>query len=1195
MKSTTGDKWQVTGGTSCHVSLVTRHILPPFLLAVALVFFCGATAFGQAYVWKNVAIKGGGFVSGIITHPNAPGVIYCRTDIGGAYRWNATNNSWIPLLDFAADANIYGVESLAIDPSDSNRLYIAASRDSPAVLLVSTNQGATFSQFTPPFSLNGNVDGRSNGERLDVDPNSNNILFYGSRGSGLYKSINYGTNWTQVSSFPVTSTPNSVGLVFVEFIKSSGAPGSATPVIFVGVSQGGTNLFRSADGGATWTGVSTGVATNLMAHHAAQDGLGNMYVTFNDNQGPNNITTGSVIKLNLTTLAASLVTPPKPSGAQGGFAGVSVDRQNPNTVVVSTMDRWYANSPAAPWDVVERSINGGTSWVEVSPNTLPASTSAPWSVARSPHWAGDVEIDPSNSNRVFFITGYGVIGSTNLTAGSVNFAFMNDGLEETVPLGLASPPSGPYLLSAHGDIGGFRHFNLDVSPSSADYFSSHRGTSSGIDFAQSNPNIIARLVSDANYGAYSLNGGTTWTDFPTNTLPTLNGSGSIAVSADGSRFVWIPSTTVSASRIAYWTTNSGVNWTASTGGPTGNRVPISDRVNSNKFYIYSSTRMYVSTDGAATFTQSGTLASGGGIPCAVFGHEGDIWVPLNNGGLTHSINSGASFTAVSGVQYASFVSVGKAATGQSYPAVFIVGRANGDGSLGIYRSDNGGVSWLRINDSQHQFGLGSIHDFCADPRVFGRVYFGTEGRGIIYGQPGNQPPGAIVDLAVVGGNTQITLTWSAVSGADSYAVKRASVSGGSYTMIASGVTQMTYTDTGLTNGVPYYYVVAGTNGFGPAPDSNIANAIPNPPEPIALYALEGNALDTSGNGNNGTANAVSYVAGRIGVQAAQFNGSSAYVQIPRSIQNDFTVAMWVKTTDTAGAAGAQWWSGKGLVDGEVSGGAADWGTAIVNGNFVLGVGSTGGDTTINSSVAINDGAWHHVAATRNNTSGAMAVYVDGVLSGSGTGPTGARTAPPNLRVGSIQTGSGFLNGTIDDVRLYDRVLSAGDIAALSSPPAAPTDLVALAGDGQAALSWSAPVGATGYYVKRSTTSGSGYATIVTNTSLAFTNTGLSNGTIYYFVVSALNGVGESTNSAEVGARSVSFAPTPVNLAGGNTQLLQLVWPQDHTGWQVQVQTNAPGTGLGTNWITISGSGQTNQFNLPVDAANGSVFLRLVSP
>ena len=132
--------------------------------------FCGETVFAQAYVWKSVAIKGGGFVSGIITHPNASGVIYCRTDIGGAYRWNSTNNSWTPLLDFAADDNIYGVESLAIDPSDSNRLYIAASRGSPSVLLVSTNQGARFSQFTPPFALNGNVDGfRSNGERMDVD------------------------------------------------------------------------------------------------------------------------------------------------------------------------------------------------------------------------------------------------------------------------------------------------------------------------------------------------------------------------------------------------------------------------------------------------------------------------------------------------------------------------------------------------------------------------------------------------------------------------------------------------------------------------------------------------------------------------------------------------------------------------------------------------------------------------------------------------------------------------------------------------------------------------------------------------------------------------------------------------------------------------------------------------------------------
>src|ERR1022692_3546099 len=116
------------------------------LIAAWMLLLFSASALAQTYNWKPVVIKGGGFVSGIITHPNASGVVYCRTDgfvsgiithpnasgvvycrtdIGGAYRWNPTNNSWIPLLDFAADANIYGAESLAIDPSDSNRLYIA--------------------------------------------------------------------------------------------------------------------------------------------------------------------------------------------------------------------------------------------------------------------------------------------------------------------------------------------------------------------------------------------------------------------------------------------------------------------------------------------------------------------------------------------------------------------------------------------------------------------------------------------------------------------------------------------------------------------------------------------------------------------------------------------------------------------------------------------------------------------------------------------------------------------------------------------------------------------------------------------------------------------------------------------------------------------------------------------------------------
>ena len=241
-----------------------------------------------------------------------------------------------------------------------------------------------------------------------------------------------------------------------------------------------------------------------------------------------------------------------------------------------------------------------------------------------------------------------------------------------------------------------------------------------------------RLFTDVNWGASSLDGGTTWQDFNTNTLPAINGAGSVAVSADGTRVVWIPATVSSASRLAYYSTDRGTTWTASTGGPAGNRVPVADRVNSSKFYIYSGTRMYVSVNGATNFTASGTLSSGGGTPCAVFGHEGDLWVPLGGSGLAHSTDSGASFTVSSSVQ-ATYVSVGMTAPGQSYPAIFV--SATIGGVFGLYRSDDGGASWTRINDNQHQFGIGNgwLHCLCADRRVYGRVYFGTEGRGIIYG------------------------------------------------------------------------------------------------------------------------------------------------------------------------------------------------------------------------------------------------------------------------------------------------------------------------------------------------------------------------------------------------------------------------------------------------------------------------------
>jgi fibronectin type 3 domain-containing protein len=90
-------------------------------------------------------------------------------------------------------------------------------------------------------------------------------------------------------------------------------------------------------------------------------------------------------------------------------------------------------------------------------------------------------------------------------------------------------------------------------------------------------------------------------------------------------------------------------------------------------------------------------------------------------------------------------------------------------------------------------------------------------------------------------------------------------------------------------------------------------------------------------------------------------------------------------------------------------------------------------------------------------------------------------------------------------------------SAPTQPPTAPMGLSAMPGNAQVSLTWNASAGATLYHLKRSTTSGTGYAQISSSPATSFTDTGLTNGTIYYYVVSALNAAGESPNSAQASA------------------------------------------------------------------------------
>ncbi|WP_425497135.1 X2-like carbohydrate binding domain-containing protein [Paenibacillus phytohabitans] len=749
-------------------------------------------AASEAYNWNSVVTgAGGGFVPGIIFNQTEPNLIYARTDIGGAYRWNQTSGSWTSISDSVGwvDWNKNGVDALATDPVNPDKVYMATgtytnSWDDNGQIMRSSDRGNTWQTTPLPFKVGGNMPGRSAGERLVIDPNKNSILFFGARsGNGLWKSTDSGVTWSKVSSFPNVGTyiqnptldygNDLVGLSWITFDKSTGTSGNATQTIYVGVADTASSVYRSTDGGATWSALP-GQPVGYLPHHGVLSSTGDLYITYSNGVGPYDGSKGEVWKWNKTSGVWTNISPSTGTDNWYGFGGLAVDAQHPDTVMVSSLNAWW------PDEVIFRSTNGGATWSRIWDwGNYPERTykfamditAAPWldhgvtstSLDPSPKlgWMmGDLEIDPFNSNRMMYGTGATIYGSNNLgawdTGGKVNISVMAKGVEETAVLGLISPPSGAHLITALGDVSGFRYDDVTAAPVKFQTSPSW-ATTTGIDYAELSPAYVVRVGGADKEKSPSMksvgisnDGGTNWympNAEPSNGTKTTAGQGQVAVSASGNSILW------STSDIGvYYSKSSGNSWTASSGVPAGAKI-ASDRVNANKFYAFYAGTFYVSTDGGATFTATGAT----GFPTnnvgnlqpnqaqisikAMPGIEGDIWFAGGNTvenkyGLWHSVNSGASFTKVANVDEADLIGFGKAAPGQSYMALYTVAQI--DGVRGVFRSDNAGASWVRINDNAHQYAKINMA-ITGDPRIYGRVYLGTNGRGTLYADPVNPP------------------------------------------------------------------------------------------------------------------------------------------------------------------------------------------------------------------------------------------------------------------------------------------------------------------------------------------------------------------------------------------------------------------------------------------------------------------------
>jgi len=156
-------------------------------------------------------------------------------------------------------------------------------------------------------------------------------------------------------------------------------------------------------------------------------------------------------------------------------------------------------------------------------------------------------------------------------------------------------------------------------------------------------------------------------------------------------------------------------------------------------------------------------------------------------------------------------------------------------------------------------------------------------------------------------------------------------------------------------------------------------------------------------------------------RALRFNRRDA-LKLPRPVQDDLTMAFWFNTTETGpGGNDYRWFLGAGLMDGEVPGIVDDFGVSYhSDGRITAGTGRP--ETFIHSPGGYNDGAWHHVAFTRSQESGEIALYLDGERVASATGSTNPLNTPDFITIGRIQAGGRHFRGAMDDVRFYDRVL-----------------------------------------------------------------------------------------------------------------------------------------------------------------------------
>ncbi len=773
----------------------------------------------QDYRWNRVAIGGGGAITSIAMHPTAKDALYIGADVGGLDRWDAATQAWTQTLNFSrAERNLHGVEAIALDPTDptGKTLYAAvgtyAYADTQAFtkgeVIKSVDGGEHWLRSGAKVWVASNWE-QPYSQRLAVDPFNGSIVYHASR-EGLRRTTDGGATWNLLPGAPtgtlnvnVERAQSGVNMIIID--KSGGFAENPVRAKVLYIAPNGSTLFRSGDGGDTWTPVPDAPAG---IRRAAITSTGVLYVT--GSNGVRRYADGTW----------TVVTPP----SAGTYGAISIDPNHDQHLVVARHAYGFNNA-------MFKSFDGGATWAPV----VDTHTFNPaW--YQSDHKRASVfsvAHDPFRPGRVWYIDWYLPWRTEDIAAGTVAWQSYTSGHEELVQMAcMASPPAGNTILySGSADEGGFAHTSLTETPAKNVW---GRGVTpgwnvTGLDYQEANPNFVALSAvlgwDQPGGGAYSTDGGNTFTNFPAVPFTGVRG-GRIAVSANSERIVWATSAGL------YYSTNRGGSWTLANGLPTGigpndlwsyHIGVAADRRNGNKFYAYRNGTIYRSVDGGANWTATATVPHPASRKYRMFtgyAQEGDLWIALDDQGLYRSTDSGSSFAKVSSVQSAYLFNLGKGRT-PGVPALYLMGKVAGNPAEAVYRSDDSGASWVKVSVPQPYPG-NFPEVLVGDRRVYGRVFVGTQ-IGIYYGEStvDIEPPTAPAGLGATGTTpTSVTLRWEpatdnvGVTGYDVYqdSVRVATVAGTEYEV------------TGLRSGGGYGFYVVAKDALGNASTaSNVLN------------------------------------------------------------------------------------------------------------------------------------------------------------------------------------------------------------------------------------------------------------------------------------------------------------------------------------------------------------------------------------